>query len=594
MTTAHGPVGPARPGGARSHKSSAVACFVWAVWALLTAAALGFVGWYGSALPFWDDWDLVPLLTENQPVTASWLWAQHNDHRMPLPKVVLLALGRLSGCDSRAGMVLNVLALAGLALALIRAGQRLRGRLSYADAFFPLLLLHWGQSENLLIGFTANLVLPTVLTGLLLAFMAQAPARSLTAGEGALAGACLVLLSLCGASGVAVVPALALWLGCAGLRAWRSAGPGGKQVWACLLAFAAVVLACVYWVGYRRPHYSYDPALMGLRDYVRTGVQFLSVGWGMAAAWLRPFLGVVTVGLLLASLAALFRAWLLRPGERPRAFGLACFLGAMLCVAVGVGWGRSTAGASAGFQSRFATLAAPALCGIYLTWELCGGPAGRRLARAGMFGLAGLLFGLNVYDGVQYGRNHRAQMQAFDRDLRDGVPTFLLLRRHAPFLFFSLSERLAEGMGMLQRAGVRPFTALAADPPFREVRLAVEPVWVRRLAWHGQMGQGTGKDPYALFALPAPRFVAGVRLTFSYPDAGTRPVYFQVFWGSAGAAGFRKERSYVNWVVERTSRDRSVTVWIGETLEYLRIHPDNEGAAFRIAEISLLVPEGDG
>jgi hypothetical protein len=98
---------------------------VWGVWAVLVLAALSFVRRYGSDVPFFDEWDIVPFLT-GEKVTAAWLWAQHNEHRIPIPKLVLLALYGLSGDDFRAGMVFNVLALGALAFVLIRAAAKLR------------------------------------------------------------------------------------------------------------------------------------------------------------------------------------------------------------------------------------------------------------------------------------------------------------------------------------------------------------------------------------------------------------------------------------------------------------------------------------
>src|SRR5262249_11804164 len=96
---------------------------VWGLWGLPTAFALAFVGVYGVNVPYWDDWDMVPVRTGRQPLTLDWLWAQHNEHRIPLPKLLYVALAR--GCgDLRAGMVFNVLCLAAVAAGLILAVRR--------------------------------------------------------------------------------------------------------------------------------------------------------------------------------------------------------------------------------------------------------------------------------------------------------------------------------------------------------------------------------------------------------------------------------------------------------------------------------------
>ncbi len=61
---------------------------VWGVWATLLAADLGYVAAFSDEVPFWDDWEFFPQLTGGRPVTLSWLWSAHNEHRIALPRVV--------------------------------------------------------------------------------------------------------------------------------------------------------------------------------------------------------------------------------------------------------------------------------------------------------------------------------------------------------------------------------------------------------------------------------------------------------------------------------------------------------------------------
>jgi hypothetical protein len=119
-------------------------CFVWCVWGVMLLAALAFVWKFGSNIPYWDEWgQMVPILAGEKPVNVAWLWSEHNGHRIPLPKLLLLAAYKLTGSDFRVGMYANVLALGALAFTMIRVAKALRGGSSYADAFFPLVLLHW-------------------------------------------------------------------------------------------------------------------------------------------------------------------------------------------------------------------------------------------------------------------------------------------------------------------------------------------------------------------------------------------------------------------------------------------------------------------
>src|SRR5262249_16851194 len=127
-----------------------VQVFVWGVWAGMSVLALALVWRYGSFLPFVDDFAFIPFLTGEVPVTPRWLWSLLNEHRVPLPRLILLSLLRLSDGDFRVGMVLNVTVFSALAAGLIRGARQVRGAASYADAFFPILLLNPSHAPTFL------------------------------------------------------------------------------------------------------------------------------------------------------------------------------------------------------------------------------------------------------------------------------------------------------------------------------------------------------------------------------------------------------------------------------------------------------------
>src|ERR1700682_1094803 len=86
---------------------------VWGAWAALFVTLVGFVAHFARNVPFSDDWDVLPWVSRERPVDAAWLWAPYHEHHIPVPKLVWVGLGRLTGCDVRAGMYLNCLVLAG-------------------------------------------------------------------------------------------------------------------------------------------------------------------------------------------------------------------------------------------------------------------------------------------------------------------------------------------------------------------------------------------------------------------------------------------------------------------------------------------------
>src|SRR5262249_56528757 len=104
-----------------------------------------------------------------------------------------------------------------------RTAAKLRGRASFADAFFPVVLLQLGQFENLLMGYQVNFMLTTVLAGLFLLALVRTTLEPMTWRDALTAAGCLVLLPSCGTPGVVWAPALGLWLG---LAAWHGLGDG--------------------------------------------------------------------------------------------------------------------------------------------------------------------------------------------------------------------------------------------------------------------------------------------------------------------------------------------------------------------------------
>jgi hypothetical protein len=127
---------------------------------------------FARDVPWWDDWNLVPVLSGREPASAAWLWERHNEHRIPIPELIHLTLAAPAGADFRAAPYLNALGLS--------AG---------AFALFPLALLNWGQYGNLLWSFQVQFVCSTVLFLLAVALL-TASARPPGARRTLLAGLC--------------------------------------------------------------------------------------------------------------------------------------------------------------------------------------------------------------------------------------------------------------------------------------------------------------------------------------------------------------------------------------------------------------------
>jgi hypothetical protein len=431
-------------------------------------------------VPLAEDWLMVAPLTGHEPSLARWLWAQNNEHRVPLPKLVYLGVLELAGGDFRAGMVVNALVVAAVAAAMVRTARRLRGgRTSYADAFFPAALLHLGHWENLVWGWQLQFVLSTALVCTLLLVVVR-DAR-LPGARPAAAAVALVLLPLSGANGLIFALAMTPWAVVAGVRAARPprdgaagdpAGPPGSSAAGRTLVGAAatsVVLVGVYFIGWYSP--PWNPPNPGRRASLETAVKFAAVGFGPVAShwWTLAAVGVAAA-LLPAAVLVARAAWRAWPGarggsasggpwadERERALGLLCFAGGTAVLTLAMGWGRAAYVPTAGIPDRYALFAAPALCAAYFVWQLYGPPIASRAAQAGLLVVALAVLPGNVREGLSWRDWYVGGAAAVERDVAAGVPRLEIARRHRQFLLHWNEGMLAERIAMLRDAGIGPF-----------------------------------------------------------------------------------------------------------------------------------------
>jgi hypothetical protein len=460
---------PARARGSASDWDSLL--FVWAAWSTTLFGALRVV-YRGRKYPFADDWMLVRVWAGEQPVTLSWLWAQHGNHRIPLVKLVFLALyNRFTSYDLRIGVLFNVVALATLAAGMILTVRRLRGYTAYSDAFFPLALLQWGLTA-VWWNFGVHFVCWTVVATSFLLIVVRHEGRMSV--EYALLGAtCLLFLPMCGTIGLALVPGLAAWLLLVGALEWQSENGSRQGALVAILGGAAAVgVALVYPVGLNfGSEYRSENFTLALR----TGARFLSAGFSNAFVAIPNVPSqLIMPCLVLVSLGGLASAMRSRRSELRRAMGLVFFLAAMGCLAFAIGVGRG--GLQRGglrwdtgvFDYHYGLLAVPFLSWAYLVWCLYyhSRPVGR-LVQMSLLVLMCVVFSLNLHAQSEPARLRDAEEQ-FEEDVRAGLPAPLLAERHLK-LFWGEEHPdqgkavVAKGLQWLRRTGTTPFRFIRED-----------------------------------------------------------------------------------------------------------------------------------
>ncbi len=92
---------PGRPHRARPGLPAAMDLFrailPWLAPVAMAAMVLYHVAQLAPDVPFWDSWTLTELAAGEQPLTPQFLWAQHNEHRIPIQKLFVYAWARLTG-----------------------------------------------------------------------------------------------------------------------------------------------------------------------------------------------------------------------------------------------------------------------------------------------------------------------------------------------------------------------------------------------------------------------------------------------------------------------------------------------------------------
>jgi hypothetical protein len=462
--------------------------------------------------------------------------------------------------------------LAALAAAALKLAARQRGSLSYADAFFPLVLLSWGHYENLLWSWQLTQVMPIGMAiALLLVIVRWAAKPGLRTAL--ISATAVAALPLCGIAGLVFVPGLALWLLAVGRHFARSDRPKARAealaIWT--IGAMAVALIPLYFNGLHvkaRP--THDPWAV-----LQTSVAFLAQGFGPAAVKFQPLVGVLVVALMVAT--TLGMAGALRSADGARRSQARCLLFYLVAfggMVLSVGIGRQ----GTGFPNRYALFAVPALCWIYLTGDTCSRPDIARVLRGGLFLIVLSLVGLNFDLGREYAKGRRQAVRALEAAIRAGHPPSQLIAEHQRALFpfpedgGAYGHRFLEGrLAALRTKQVGALAHLGPEVAFRQVPL-------RAVARAQADTTGPGNE---IWTFPAERMVYGIRLLrpagLALADNTQRGRPTTIWWRGSGEL-YTKARRGVHWW---SAGESSATFWIYSPVSAFRVGAES-GTAPRI------------
>lgn len=369
------PAAHGAPASARGPGHLAGAAFVAGTFAVCLIRLAGFVKADAVDVLCEDQWDFLQPLFAGRGPWSCFFW-QHGPHRQGLGGLIDWCLFNATGWDVRSEAWAAVAVLSLAAIGAIALAARLRGRLSWSDAAFPLLLLgpiHW---ETMI--YTPNLahsILP-LLFAVLLAY-AWGPAGPALRVLGAGIFGALTLFTGYGSCGAPVTMGLALIL-------WPRPGREGtpvdrRQLVLILLMLGAAIVVFAQGYHWDRGTPGWSTSRPPWWDYPRfCALMFTSlIGWRTISAASTVAGGFLLGSVVAAFLFAAIALW--RRKADPRARAVWILTGTSLLYAALTAFGRLPVTIEAAFMWRYVTLMMPALCGLALAIEGWALPRGARL-----------------------------------------------------------------------------------------------------------------------------------------------------------------------------------------------------------------------
>jgi dolichol-phosphate mannosyltransferase len=431
--------------------------FVRSVWLIMTAIALVCIIKFGRNIPLAEDWFFVPQITGVQSDLPSWLWEPNNEHRIPLPKIMLYSSIKILNNDFRAGMYLNLIFLSAISLLMIFTAQKLRhGNSSYNDAFFPIIIMHIGHWPNIVWGWQFSFVLPMVLSSACLIIIVRDEiVTSLLSVK--IFVISLVALTLCGANGLIFVPFLIVWIiFMLFLSPHKKELPKKNKIYLIVSAIITIILFCIYFIGLERP--SWIPTNPGLRETLKTSAQFIAIAFGPAALKNWRIFSVFLIFLsIITGFWALYKYIKNNTKEKITHVGICLFFIAVVIFTFALGYGRAGT-IENGMPYRYALPSVPLLLIIYFIWELHKSKVGRFINTL-LFLIALFILPLNIKAGLFWGSWYENGMVKIEKDIKDGIPFSVMSIKHREFLIHWWKPyKLEEAMFLLKDAGIKPFS----------------------------------------------------------------------------------------------------------------------------------------
>lgn len=394
----------------------------------------------GFRYPWSDELDFIPILTGSTPITWKWLWAQHNEHRIVIPKLVYF-LSFKAWPDFRLPILICIVLMGYCSFVMMSITQRIRGFNPLLQLCFPMLLLNMTLGYHGW-GFHVQFTSSTFLLCLLLSSIVYTQTKTdpSIVGLPALAvSVILLLLPLCGMNGV--IPSLILipyYLIRSSNQAVSASIPQAR-LWGKVILLSAVMagsIICMIFIGYYSiPHPWGNPNILEL---ITATMHVLSSPLNFGSAGLMA--GIVICFLVIFVITRIAQD-IRRNNDTECKINwgkadLFAFIISLCTLAIGLGWGRGGRGWPLGLDNHYSLLMVPLLCAVFVVCMISN-------LRKIVYSLWIITLIMFCIHGVSAIRSHKYvgdRSRKIDRTIEAGANIDKIVSLHINDLFFVDNE----------------------------------------------------------------------------------------------------------------------------------------------------------
>jgi len=304
-----------------------------------------FVYKFGLTIPYWDQWELVPLLEKmhNHTLGLADLWSQHNEHRVIFPQILMVLLAYFSNWNIFLELCTSlILAILSLLFLFSILGNTSETKTPWLKIIISLLVFSMVQYENWIWGWQLQIFMSVL--GTIIAMWAANKWQGKSLGM-AIAILAAILASYSFGSGLATWPAIFVLLLIQ--KKWKL-----KHIIILITACIATVL--LYYYNYTKSP-SNTPISFFMEhplSYIRYILTYLGSPLGQTGF---TSLAMALILLILTSYA-IFNIWRY---DKQKLYDLAPWLGLAiyaLLAACMTGLGRAGSGWHQALSSRYTTI----------------------------------------------------------------------------------------------------------------------------------------------------------------------------------------------------------------------------------------------